>query len=209
MKFHHLFPLAIVLITAIIGITLYPYLPDVLATHWGISGEINGYSSKAFALFFMPGLSLGLYFLFLFLPKTDPYRKNFKEFDQYYYLFINIIFAFLFYIHLLTIFWHLGSRFNMIQAMAPFLAVIYFYAGVLTKNARRNWFVGIRTPWTMSNDIVWQKTHQIGGNLFQIAGLIAFLALFLPQLALWLVLVPVLFITIFVFAYSYYLYRQL
>ncbi|MCX6726459.1 MAG: DUF1648 domain-containing protein [Candidatus Shapirobacteria bacterium] len=209
MKFHHLFPLAIIFITVLIGITLYPYLPDILATHWGISGEVNGYSSKAFALFFMPGMSLALYFIFLFLPKIDPYQKNFAEFDQYYYLFVNIIFAFLFYIQLLTIFWDLGSRFNMIQAMSPALAILYYYAGVLLKNTHRNWFVGIRTPWTMTSDVVWKKTHEVSSSLFQIAGLLALMALFVPQLSLYLVLVPVLFNSIFIFVYSYYLYRRL
>jgi uncharacterized membrane protein len=97
----------------------------------------------------------------------------------------------------------------MIQAMSPALAIMYYYAGVLLKNTHRNWFVGIRTPWTMTSEIVWKKTHEVGSNLFQIAGLLSLTALFIPQYALYLVLAPVLFIVIFVFAYSYYLYRQL
>jgi len=201
--------LVIIFISTVIGITLYPYLPDILATHWGLSGEVNGYASKAFALFFMPSISFFLFLLFLILPKINPYKKNFSEFDQYFYLFTNLIFAFLFYLYLLTIFWHLGGRFNMIQAMSPFLGLIYYYAGALCKVSKRNWFVGIRTPWTMSSDTVWQKTHDVGGSLFQITGLLAFMAILFPSLALPLVIAPVISTSVFIFAYSFYLYLRL
>lgn len=203
MKFHYLFPLVIIFLSLIIGVALYPYLPDVLAIHWGINGEVNGYASKTFALFFMPGLNIFLLAVFLLLPKTYPYKKSFDEFDQYYYLFTNIVFAFLFYTHLLTIFWHLGTRFNMLQAMSPGFAILYYYAGILMKTTHRNWFVGVRTPWTLKSNFVWEKTHQLGAVLFQITGLLCLVALFVPQLSVFLVLVPILVSSVILFVYSY------
>lgn len=209
MRFSKIFPIAIVLIMLLTGVFLYPYLPATIATHWGIDGSANGYSSKLFGLFFMPILCLFLYFIFLFLPKTDAYRRKFPEFDQYYYLFLVIIFAFLFYLHLLTIFWNLGSRFNMFQAMSPGLALIFFYAGHLAKISHRNWFVGIRTPWTLTNDEVWQKTNTLGGNFLQLIGAITLISTFLPQIAFYLVILPVLVMVPVVMIYSYQLSRSL
>jgi len=61
------------------------------------------------------------------------------------------------------------------QMMVPALGILFYYCGILIENAKRNWFIGIRTPWTLSNEKVWERTHKIGGKLFKIAGLIAFL----------------------------------
>ena len=207
-KFFAVYPLVTVFVAYLIGIYLSPQLPYLMASHWGINGEVNGYVSKNFGIYFMPSLSLFLYFLFRLLPKIDPYKKNFSEFKNYYDTFICVVFSFFFYIYFLTLFWNLGFRFNMIQLMSPALAVIFYYVGVLTQNAHRNWFVGIRTPWTLSSVTVWQKTHKLGGKLFKLTALLSLFGTVLPQLALYLVLVPVILVTITVFVYSYLEYQK-
>jgi len=204
-----IFPVILIIISFFIAIYFYPVFPDQVATHWGIDNQINGYSSKAFGLFFMPVLSVFLFFLLISLPKIDPYKKNFDQFKNYFQNFINIVFAFLFYVYLLTIIWNLDFHFNMIQVLSPGFAVLFYYAGVLTSHAKRNWFVGIRTPWTMSSELVWDKTHQIGGKLFKLTGLISLLSLIFPNLAIFFILVPVLFVTAFIFVYSYLEYQKI
>jgi len=200
-------PIVIISLSFIFAIFISPLMPPMMASHWGINGEVNGYMSKFWGLYFMPILSLSLYFLFLFLPKFDPYKKNFKEFETHYHNFIAIIIAFLFYIYALTIFWNLGYRFNMIQVLSPAFTILFYFAGVLTSNARQNWFVGIRTPWTLSNKVVWQKTHAIGGKLFKLTALITLFGVIIPQYAFYLLIIPILFTTIFVFIYSYSVFR--
>ena len=202
-KISVIFPIILIIVSFLIAIYFYPFLPDQIATHWGISGQADGYSSKAFGLFFMPILSVILFFLFISLPKIDPYKKNFDQFKKYFQNFINLIFAFFFYIYLVTIVWNLGVNFNMIQVLCPAFAALFYYAGVLTSHAKQNWFVGIRTPWTMSNELVWDKTHKIGGKLFKLTGLISLLSLILPDFSVFFILVPILFTTVFVFIYSY------
>jgi uncharacterized membrane protein len=206
-KFAYIFPLVMVAISAFVGFYLSPYMPDQMASHWGANGEVNGYTSKNFGLYFMPVLSLIMYGIFRLLPKIDPYKKNFTQFENYFNTFIIVIFSFLFYIYLLTLFWNLGYRFNMIQVLSPAFAVIFYYTGVLTSKAHRNWFVGIRTPWTMSSEIVWNKTHAIGGKLFKVVALLTLFGTLFPQYATFLLLIPVLATTIFVFAYSYWEYN--
>lgn len=157
----------------------------------------------------MPILSVFLFFLFISLPKIDPYKKNFDQFKNYFQNFINLIFAFFFYIYLITIIWNLGIRFNMTQFLSPALAILFYYAGVLMTHAKRNWFVGIRTPWTMSSVVVWDKTHQLGGKLFKLTGLISLLSLFFPQFAIFFILIPILLVTVFIFIYSYLEYQKI
>lgn len=184
-------------------------MPDLMASHWGINGEVNGYYSKAFALYFMPILSLFFLGLFLFLPKIDPYKKNFSQFKNYYKTFVNLIFIFLFYLYLLTIVWNLGNRFNMIQLISPAFAILFFYAGILLANTKRNWFVGIRTPWTLSNPEVWKKTHVLGSRLFKLCAILCLFGVILPQFALYFILFPIILTSIFLFVYSYLEYRKI
>jgi uncharacterized membrane protein len=198
-----IFPILLILLSFIVSIYFYPTFPAQIATHWGISGQADGFSSKGFGLFFLPVLSVFLFFLLINLPKIDPYKKNFDQFKSYFQNFINLTFAFFFYLHLITIAWNLGIRFNIIQVLSPAFAALFYYAGVLTSHAKRNWFVGIRTPWTLSNETVWNKTHQIGGKLFRATGIISLLSLVFPNLAIFFIMIPVLFTSIFVLAYSY------
>ncbi len=208
-KISTVFPIILILISLALGIYFYPQLPETFASHWGVNGEVNGYSSRFFGVFFMPILSICLLAIFSFLPKTDPYKKNFAQFKNYFETFINIVFSFLFYIYVLTLLWNLGHHFNIIQFMSPALAVIFYFAGVLTQHSKRNWFVGIRTPWTLSNEKVWKKTHSLGGKLFKAVGIISLFGILLPHFAIFFILIPIIAVTIIVFIYSYIEYKKI
>lgn len=200
--------ITITLLSFGIGIYFYPQLPDTVASHWNFRGEVDSYMSKFWGLFLMPIISLSLFLLFLFIPKIDPLKANIEKFRKYFDAFIVLIVVFLFYIYLLSIFWNLGFRFDMGRAVVPSLGILFYYCGVLIENAKRNWFVGIRTPWTLSSDKVWHKTHKIGGKLFKIAGVIAFLGVILPKYALFFVLIPAILTAIYTVVYSYFEYQK-
>ena len=110
-----LLPILLILANFGIGIYFQPQLPLLIATHWGVYGQANGYSSRAFGIYFLPILMTGMYFLFLFLPKVDPYKKNFFQFKNHYDNFVILIMSFFLYIHAAIIYWNLGNRFNFIQ----------------------------------------------------------------------------------------------
>lgn len=192
----------------VLAIFVDPLMPSVMASHWGINGEVNGYASKLFGLYFMPFMSLVLYVFFLILPKTDPYSKNFSQFKQYYQQFIAVIVLFLFYLYLLTILWNLGYRFNLVQLTSPAFSFLFYFTGVLTSNARKNWFVGIRTPWTMSSEVVWKKTHYVGSRLFKLIAAISLLGFVFPHFFFYLLVIPIILVTVFVFVYSYIVFRR-
>lgn len=200
--------LGLVVISLASGVLLYPIMPDMVASHWNMHGDANGYSSKALGVFLMPALSALLLFFFLIIPKIDPLGKNIESFRKYYDGFILAFIAFMSYLYALVIMWNLGVRFNMSQALTPGFGLLFYYLGILTENAKRNWFIGIRTPWTLSSDIVWDKTHRIGGKLFKAAGGIALLGVLIPQYAIVLLVAPVLSAAIYSVVYSYVEYSR-
>jgi len=185
-----------------------PCFPEKVASHWNLNGQVDGYLSRFWGIFLMPIVSLAMFILFLFLPKIDPLKENYKEFETYYNGFILILTLFLFYLYLLTILWNYGLRFDMGRLMIPALGVLFFYSGFLVEKAKTNWFVGIRTPWTLNSQIVWDKTHKTGGKLFKACGLISVFGFLFPKYAFYFVTIPVAIASIFVFVYSYWLYRQ-
>jgi uncharacterized membrane protein len=198
----------IVLVSFVVSICLYSQMPENMASHWNMEGNANGYLPKMWAMYLLPIISLGLFLLFISIPKIDPLRQNILKFEKYYDWFIVIMVAFMLYLHLLTIVWNLGIQFNFVLMLAPAFGVLFYYVGLLLGNAKRNWFIGIRTPWTLSNEKVWEKTHNIGGKLFKSAGIVAFLGIIFPQYAIFFMVVPVLFVSIWAVAYSYLEYRN-
>lgn len=200
--------LAMIFVSFFIAFYFYPQMPEKIASHWNARGEVNGYMGKFWGLFLMPIISAALFFLFWLLPKIDPLKNNVESFRGYFNWFVVLVIAFLFYLYLLTIFWNLGFRFSLVQLLAPAFSLLFYYCGVLVGKTRRNWFIGIRTPWTLSSDAVWDKTHRISAKLFKILGLISLAGLFLKDCAFFFVLFPAIFFSIFAIAYSFFEYKK-
>ncbi|MFA5992934.1 MAG: DUF1648 domain-containing protein [Candidatus Pacearchaeota archaeon] len=198
----------VIILMFAIGIYFYQFLPDKLASHWNAQGQVNGYSSKAFALFFMPIITLALFLLLVFIPKIDPLKQNIRKFSSYYYGFILLFVFYMFYIYILTLVSNLGFVINFTQFLSPAMGVLFFCVGILIEKSKRNWTIGIRTPWTLSSDFVWKKTHNLGGKLFKISGVICFVGIVLPKYAFFLIIIPVIISAIVSFVYSYFVYRS-
>ena len=198
----------ILLLTFAITLAAYPVLPDRLASHWGLSGEANGYLPKIWGLAIVPVLSAALTLLFLAIPRIDPLRANIAKFREAFDAFIMLFLAYMLYVQLLVIAWNLGLRFNFGQLLSPAFGVLFYAIGILVGKAKRNWFIGIRTPWTLSSDRVWDKTHALGGKLFRIAGIIALLGILSPALAFVCIIGPVFLISVYLVVFSYLEYRK-
>ena len=200
--------LGMILLSFLIGIYLYPKMPEQMASHWNAQGQVDGYVSKFWGLFLMPFIFLALFLLFILIPKIDPLKANIEKFRKYFDGFIIFTILFLFYLFTLTIFWNFGVKFSMNQVLPPAFGILFFYCGILIEKAKRNWFIGIRTPWTLSNDKVWERTHKIGGKLFKVVGIISFLGIIFPNYAFFLILFPVIAVSIYTVVYSYFEYRK-
>lgn len=208
MRKAYIFIILIIVISFIVGLYFYSQFPDEIASHWNAQGEVDDYMSKFWGTFLMPIVSVVMFLLFILIPKIDPLKKNIEKFRSYFDSFIVLLILFLFYVYVLTIIWNTGTRFNMSQAMIPAMGILFYYIGILVSHAKRNWFVGIRNPWTLSSEKVWEKTHKLGGRLFKIAGVIAFLGLLFPKIAIWIAIVPVILVSIYTLAYSFISYQK-
>ena len=202
--------LVLVLLAVAFSSVVYNRLPERMASHWGVNDEVNGFTTRFWGAFLMPIIAVAMLALFLLVPLIDPMKANIATFRPIFNGFIVAILAFLLYLHVLTILWNLGYQsFRMSTVLLPGLGLIFIFAGLMMRQAKRNFFIGIRTPWTLSSDRVWAQTHRVGSVLFIICGLIAVLGIFLPgMIAFTLVIAPLLVASLFLVVYSYYLYQQ-
>ncbi len=202
--------MVLIAVSLLAGVLLWNQLPDPMPSHWDANDHVNGYMPKVWGVFMIPLMAMGLLALFMIIPSIDPLKANIAQFRETFNLFIILIITFVFYVYGLTIVWSLGyQNFKMSAALLPFLGILFIFIGYLLRRAKRNFFIGIRTPWTLSSDSVWDKTHQVGSVLFMISGVFAFLgAFFGGETAFLLMLIPLIGSTLFLVVYSYILYRD-
>ncbi|MFB6073429.1 MAG: SdpI family protein [Haloarculaceae archaeon] len=200
--------IAVVAVTAVASIATAPDLPARLVTHWGARGQANGTLSKPLALAFGPALAIGLVLLFEALPLIDPLGENIAALESYYDLLASVVVGLIGYVHLLLLAVNLGYGIGVGQALSPALAVVYYVAGVVMTEVDRNWFLGIRTPWTLSDDAVWDHTQERGGQLFKVAGLLALGGVVFPEYLLYFAVGPAVLVSLYATAFSYFDYRR-
>jgi uncharacterized membrane protein len=194
----------------IAGLLLWNQLPEQMASHWNVNDQVDGYMPKFWGVFMMPLITLGMFVLFLVVPSIDPLKANIAQFREVFNLFIVLIVAFMLYIHALTLAWSLGyTGFKMSTSMLPAMGLLFIFIGFMLRKAKRNFFIGIRTPWTLSSDTVWDKTHQLGSILFMASGVFTLIGgIFGGMTAFWFLFVPLMGSTIFLFVYSFVLYQR-
>jgi uncharacterized membrane protein len=192
------------------GLMLWNRLPDQMASHWNINDQVDGYMPKFWGVFMMPLITLGMFVLLLVIPSIDPLKANIAQFRKPFNLFIVLIVGFMLYLYGLTLSWNLGyDNFRMSEAMLPAIGLLFVFIGFLMRQAKRNFFIGIRTPWTLFSDTVWNETHRVGAVLFMISGTLAFLGGFFGgTTAFWMLFAPIIGSTMFLLVYSYVLYQR-
>jgi len=158
---------------------VYPRLPETIPTHWDFSGHPNGWSSRFWGAWLIPIFLLGMWALVRILPRIDPRGSNYAKFGGAFEAIIDTIMLFMLALHIVALRAALGHPMQMQRILPIGVGVVLIVIGNLLPRARPNWFVGIRTPWTLSSDRVWEKTHRFGGRLFVAGGLIITIASFL------------------------------
>lgn len=204
-------PIWLLLLGALIaGIITYPHLPDQVPSHWNFQGEVDAYSSREFGAFMLPLLNIGLYLMMLFMPLIDPKRDNYARFTGAYRFLRWALVIFMTAIYTITILSAFGYQINIGLVVKAFVALLFMLIGNFMGQMRHNYFVGIKNPWTLANEEVWQRTHRFSGKLWVIGGLITlFLA---PVQALWgvyLFFMVIVILVVLPMVYSYLLFRRL
>jgi uncharacterized membrane protein len=196
--------------TLIVGVIIYPSLPDQVPSHWNFQGEVDAYSSREFGAFMLPLLNIGLYLMMLFMPLIDPKRDNYARFAGAYRLLRFALVIFMTVIYAITILSAFGYQINTGLVVKAFVALLFMLIGNFMGQMRHNYFVGIKNPWTLANEEVWQRTHRFSGKLWVIGGLITLLLA--PVQALWgvyLFFIVIVILVVLPMVYSYLLFRRL
>lgn len=202
---------AVLIFLAMVAFTLwaYPQLPPRIATHFDLAGRPGGWSPRLFGALIFPALGLLLLLAFAVLPRMDPLRRNFPANAPVWWLIATGILAVLAAIQVLILGSALGWGLDASAVVGVSVGGLFILLGTQLGRIRPSWFLGIRTPWTLSSEDVWRRTHRLGGTLFILAGigilaagLVRTRAVLFVAIALGLVaaLVPV--------AYSWVLWRR-
>ena len=202
---------AIIAIQIIVGIFGFIVLPDTVPIRWGLNGQPNGYGPKWIITFLFPLLSIGTYVLIRLLLAAGPRlggRQATAANLQIAKVIIAGIILFMLVIQLATIAQSLGAGLDITAVITLAISVLFIFIGNYMGKLRRNFWMGIRTPWTLTNSVVWERTHRLGGWLFVAVGLIGIVCSFIPSLRLWGIVVPILAVCVFLYIYSYVIYRQ-
>lgn len=170
----------IIILTVIIVIVTYNKLPDRVPIHWNINGEANGYGPKYVMAILIPGLMILTWVGMRFLPKIDPKKENYKKFESSYSVIISLFITYFFIMYVITTAITFGYNIPVDKVVCGMMGILFLVMGNYLPKSKSNFFYGIKTPWTLSSEVSWNKTHRLGGKLFVLAGLLVILgAIFL------------------------------
>lgn len=199
-----------VLIALVVGVWLYPHMPSRVPTHWGPDGQANGWSSRGLAVGIWPLLIAGLSVMAWLLPVISPRKFEIRPFANTWSALMLAIQAFMLVVGVCAMLAGAGYAVPIpliaMLAVGVLLMVLGNYMGKL----RKNFFIGIRTPWTLASDAVWERTHRLAGWLFVLAG-VAWIVLSVTGAAqsFWPLAVVVVVAVMVPYVYSYFIYRRL
>ena len=195
---------------AVYSIIILPALPAEIPIHWNFSGEPDSTMAKALGAFLMVLVGIGVWLLFVGLPRIDPRRSHYAEFQESYWLLCNLVLLFLAGAHVLVLGLGLGWDVDPVQAMLIGLGLLFVGIGPLLPRISSNRWTGIRTPGTLSNETVWRRTHRIGGYTCASVGLLIVATGFLPHpVRLWVSALAFFAMVMIPVVYSYSIWREL
>ena len=174
-------PIILLISAFVASFYFYANFPERVPTHWNFKGQVDGWSSAAFAAFFFPVLNLGMYLLFLVIPYIDPKKERYEEFKHVFHIFKNFLIAFMTVIYFLTGLNGMGYNLPINVFVPIMVGILFILMGNYMGKLKSNWFMGARNPWTLSSEEVWNKTNRITGKIFILSGLLMILEGFLPD----------------------------
>lgn len=196
---------ALAVILAIVGILI---MPDTIPTHFGPSGAPDAWGSKYMVLLY-PAILVLVTVLAVPMIKLDPKQGNYERFGKYYY---NFFFGFaLFFVamEVANIAIALGADINVGSIICFMTGVLMFFVGNMMPKIKQNFFFGIKTPWALTDEENWFKTHRMGGKTFAAGGIVIMIAAFIPgEFKIWIVLAAIIVMTLIPFVYSYMLFKR-
>lgn len=189
---------------------VYARLPERIPTHWGVSGAPDGWNDRWPWAFLPAAISLLMWLVVGLLPRIGPRRENLERSAESWWLVVNAMLVFFNVVTLATLGAALGWPVDVTQVMLVSVGLLLAVIGNYLPRIRSNWWMGIRTPWTLENETVWRATHRLGGRTMVLGGLVATAAaLFLPSPRREIAVIGVIAFTSLVpLVYSYVVWRR-
>lgn len=200
---------AAVIVAVLLGtLVAYPQLPNIVPTHWDAQGHINGWGPKWSLLVYGPGLMLFIVLMFSALPWLSPKKFEVDSFRATYLYIMIVIVAMLAYCQILILVTALGVVLDVSRAIEGGVCLLIALLGNVLGKVRRNFFVGIRTPWTIANEQVWNATHRFAARTLFAGGLIGLIAVIF-RAPFWLPVTTIMVAAVIPVIYSLMLYKRL
>ena len=176
------YPVLLALLGALLSLAVYARLPEPMAVHWNVAGRPDGWMPRRFAAFFGPVLLLVIWQILRLAPRADPRQANYARFDDAYETIVAAILVLILCTHALTIGVALGYALPVGRVVPALVGALFVVIGNVMPRMRSNWWFGVRTPWTLSSDRVWARTHRLAGFCMTGAGIVMILgAVVLPS----------------------------
>ncbi|NUM25397.1 MAG: SdpI family protein [Candidatus Buchananbacteria bacterium] len=203
-------PVITLILLAVISVYFYNNFPNQVPTHWNYRGEVDGYSGKAFGAFGIPVIIVVMYVMFLLFPLLDPKKDRYQQFKKTYHVFKTMIIVVMGLIYFYSGLAALGYPVSINIAVPATIGLLFIVMGNYMSKIKSNWFIGIRTPWTLSNEEVWNKTHRVGGKIFIALGAFMIIGIFLPDKIYWQgFIVSLLASVVGMMGYSYWIFKKI
>jgi uncharacterized membrane protein len=202
--------LGLVLLAAGLSVWAYPMLPSVVPTHWNLAGHVNGYSSRLVAVVIVPAVAALVWVLAAVVPAMSPRGFRFGAAADAYYEAMLAVLAVLVAVHFVVLRGEMTGTAPPTVVIFGLIGLLFVVIGILMTKVPKNFFMGVRTPWTLANDEVWRKTNQVGGRLLAIGGLVlVVLSIFPPAWTIGAMIAVMVFSALAPVVYSYLLYKRI
>jgi uncharacterized membrane protein len=188
---------------------VYPSLPARIPTHWGMDGEVDGWSDKMPGAFLPLLIGFAVWLLLLGLRRIDPRNRNYESFDGTFWILLNVLALFFTALTVVTLGSALGWPIDVDRMILAGVALLFLVLGNYMPRLRSNFWMGIRTPWTLSSDRVWNDTHRVGGVTMRIGAIITLLALpFRPEIRMAIAIFGLVLAGFVPAVYSYFAWKR-
>jgi uncharacterized membrane protein len=202
--------LGLVAAMLVAGAIALPHLPARVPIHWNVAGQVNGWAAPTMAAFLSPTMALGIWALLLLAPTIDPRRSAYASFAATYRLIRHLVVAVIAAVDAVVLGSALGVRISVPVVTTLLVSALLFVVGNVLPRVRPTWFVGVRTPWTLTNDEVWRRTQRFAGRLYVLAALVVLPGLVGgPRVLAFLVAAAAILPALAATVYSYLLYQRL
>ncbi len=211
MRYTTYLAIVIIVMQILVAVVTYPFMPPMVPSHWDAAGNVNGYTPRLLNAILLPGISISIYLLLRILTSVSPRLGNQSQRSNknLINLFLVAILLFMFIVQMAATAIALGAHIDITIIISLALSLLFIFLGNFLGKLRRNFWGGIRTPWTITNETVWERTHRLAGILLVLGGLLGIVVSFIPFIRLYGVIVIVLAASFIPAIYSYVVYQRI